>query len=854
VAHDIDGLIGQMTLDEKAAFTAGEDTWSTVGLAPVGIPKVRLTDGPSGARGSILGPVGPTSACVPCGSALGATWNPDLVEQVGALLGRQARDKSARVLLAPTVNIPRSPLGGRNFECYSEDPRLSGTLAAAFVRGVQAQGVIATVKHFVGNDAEHQRYSISARIDERALREIYLLPFELAVREGGALGLMTAYNRLNGRWCTERRELLQGILRDEWGFEGFIVTDWYGFVDGAASPAAGVDLEMPGPARAFGPALADAVRAGRVEERLLDAQVKRLLSTFDRVGALDDGDIGDDGTPDEEAEDRPEDRALLRRAATESIVLLANDGLLPLDRSAMTTLAVIGPNADRAHIVGGGSASVRPHYRVTPLDALRERLGDEVKTLYERGCDNDKTTPVVGGPATAAPSGAGPGFDLAYYADPDFGGEVVHQSHHPVAELFLTEPPAPTVPAAGWSFRARTRLTPDESGPFTFTLIQGGRARLVVDGATVIDGFADPPPPSEAFFGFGSEEMTAEVELQAGRSVELLVEYSTEPQGGMVAFRLGWRRPSPPDLIERAVAAARVADAAVLVVGTNGEWESEGYDRTSMDLPGRQDELIRQVLAANPDTVVVVNAGSPVTMDWAPQARALLQIWFGGQEMAGGLADVLLGDAEPAGRLPTTLPLRGEHNPTYGSFPGENGEMRYGEGVLVGYRWYEARRLPTRFVLGHGLSYTTFALGQPVLSSSAFIVGGSLEIEVPVTNTGSRRGAEVVQCYVAAPEPRLIRPPKELRAFAKLWLDPGESATVRLSLDDRAFAYWDPGQPDWEAVAERMAYLPVPAPKRPRPPGWQVDPGLYRLHVGRSSAEIAHVLDVEVVEPSSSPA
>jgi beta-glucosidase len=313
--------------------------------------------------------------------------------------------------------------------------------------------------------------------------------------------------------------------------------------------------------------------------------------------------------------------------------------------------------------------------------------------------------------------------------------------------------------------------------------------------------------------------------------------------------RIGHRPPEPVDLLDRAVAAAAGADAVVLVVGTTGEWESEGSDRASMDLPGRQDTLVRRVVEANPATVVVVNAASPVTMDWAPAARAVLQVWFGGEGMAEGLADVLLGRAEPAGRLPTTLPVRLEHNPSYGNFPGENGHVRYGEGVLVGYRWYEARRLPVRFPFGHGGSYTTSELGAPALSAATAAVGFDLRltVSVPVTNTGDRRGAEVVQCYVAPTTSRLVRPPKELAAFAKVWLDPGESTTVDLVLDERSFAYWDPGQPDRAEVAQRASAVPMNGGRgAPAPPGWRVDPGRYELHLGTSSAAIAHVVPVEL--------
>jgi beta-glucosidase len=846
---DIAKLVAELTLDEKVALTAGVDMWSTASVPRLGIPSLRLTDGPNGARGTRPGPAGPTATCVPCGSALGATWDPGLVEGVGALVGRDARAMGARVLLAPTVNIHRSPLAGRNFECYSEDPLLAGRLAAGYVRGAQSQGVATTVKHLVGNDAEFERYTISSEIDERALREVYLRPFELAVREGGSLGIMTSYNRVNGRWCTEQPELIAGILRDEWGFDGFVVTDWFGVTGTVTSAKTGVDLEMPGPSRAFGPALAAAVRAGDVAEGVVDAQVTRLLTAFDRIGALAAGEAEPRG--EDQPVDRPEDRALARRAATESMVLLANDGLLPLDRSALSTVAVIGPNADRAQIMGGGSASLRPHYLVTPVQALRAALGDGVRVVHERGCDNRRSTPALGGRDTGAPSG-GIGFDLEYFAHPVPDGDIVHRARAPVLELFALEPPAPQLPPSGWSLRALTRFNPAASGTHVFTLIQAGRARLTVGDRVVIDGFADPPPAGEAFYGMGSVEVEAPVNLTAGAPVDVMVEFSAPAPRGRGALKVGCRPPEPPDLLERAVAAAAEADAAVLVVGTTGEWESEGHDRSSMDLPGAQDELVRRVLDANPATVVVVNAGSPVTMDWAPDARALLQTWFGGQEMAGGLADVLLGDAEPAGRLPMTLPVRLEHNPSFGNFPGENGRVRYGEGVLVGYRWYEARRLPTRYPFGHGGSYTTFAVGEPALSApsitaAALSADEPLAVTVPVTNTGARRGTEVVQCYVAPPAPRLVRPPKELAGFVKVRLDPGETATVRIELDDRAFACWDGGQPDGDAVAARAAALPMRRRSGPaRTPGWRVDPGRYEVHVGRSSAAIDHVLPVEI--------
>jgi beta-glucosidase len=815
MSRDIAALVASMTVEEKAAFTAGADFWTLVTNERVGIPPIRVTDGPNGARGSALfGLGGETAVCAPCGSALGATWDPELVERVGVMLGEEALTKACRVLLAPTVNLHRSPLGGRNFECYSEDPLLSGMTAAGFVRGVQSQGVVTTVKHFAGNDAEFERQTINSVIDARTLRELTLVPFELAVREGGALGIMTAYNRLNGPHCSEHHQLITEILRGEWGYEGFVLTDWLSAGSTIASSAAGLDLEMPGPGQFYGKLLGDAVAAGAVPEAELDEHVTHLLAVFDRVGALDDA-------PDwaSTSIDRPDHRALAREAATAATVLLKNDtrkgdqAVLPFDRARVRTLAVLGPNAERPQMMGGGSASLAPHYEVSLLDALRDHLGDAVDVRFARGVDIDRT---------AAPMHAA--FDVEYFNTPEPGGAPVARGRHRNGKLLVVDPLPTGVESGAFSYRATATYVADETGTHTLSLVQmGGRGRVLVDGEVVLDGVAAPPGPGSEFFGFASAEALAPVELTAGQAVEVVVEFSVAPDAFFLrGIKLGHRRPNPPDLLDRAIALATEADAVIVMVGTNDDWESEGEDRTTMDLPGGQDELVARAVAANPNTVVVVNTGSPVTMDWADDAPAIVQAWFGGQEMGNALAAVLFGAAEPGGRLPTTFPVRLEHNPSFGNFPGELGEVRYGEGVLLGYRWYEARHLPTRFPFGHGLSYTTFEIGVPTVHED----GDTLVVHVPVANAGARRGAEVVQCYVAPPTPSPVtRPPKELKAFAKVWLDPGETTTVALTLDARAFAHWDP------TVGERG--------------DWHVVPGTYALHVGRSSADVAHVVSVE---------
>ncbi len=691
-ARDVPALVAELTLGEKASLTAGIDFWHTAAIPRLGIASVKFTDGPNGARGETdsFQSVTP-SICIPSATALGATWDPGLVAEASAAVARQARDKGARVLLAPTVNLHRHPLWGRNFEAFSEDPLLTAKLAVAYIRGVQDQGVIATVKHLVGNETEFERYTSSSEIDERTLRELYLLPFEHAVKVAGVLALMTSYNRVNGTHVPDTPRLLRDIVRGEWGFKGFVMTDWFGLAKTVDAAHAGLDLEMPGPERAFGVELAEAIRSGLVEEAELDAKVRRMLTVFEEVGALDDE------PRDEQPVDRPEDREVTRRAASEAAVLLANRGVLPLEAGVLHRVAVLGRNAEHPGIMGGGSATVLPHYLLSPLEALRRRLGDGVEVVYEAG--------------------------------------------------------------------------EDEAG------------------------------------------------------------------------------------IERAVALTQGADAVIVIVGTDSTIETEGVDRSSMDLPGMQDELVRRIVHTTRDAVVVVNTGSPVTMPWADAAGAVLQTWFAGQELANALVDVLLGEAEPGGRLPTTLPLLLEHSPAYGNFPGESSQVRYGEGLLIGYRWYEARRLPVRFPFGHGLSYTTFEIGKPSLSNSRLAPGERLRVDVPVTNTGARRGSEVVQLYVAPPgggsgsPERHLRAVKELRAFAKVHLDPGESVTVTLELGERSFAYYDVIDEAWRELASRRhnpAAHMHDGPLHHGRAGWYVDGGTYRLHVGRSSADIAHILDVEV--------
>ena len=799
----VDDLLAQLTLDEKASLTAGADLWHTRPVPRLGIPALVLSDGPSGARGTSLAE-GPSSASFPCGTALAATWNVELVERVAAAIAEDARTKSASVLLGPTMNLHRTPLGGRNFECYSEDPHLSARTAVAFIRGLQSRGVAGCAKHFAANDSEFERMSISSEVGERALRELYLAPFEAAVREAGTWTVMSAYNKLHGVYAGEHPWLLGEVLEREWGFDGFVVSDWFGTHSTADAANAGLDLEMPGPGLHLGAKLADAVRKGEVAEDVLDDAVRRILRVAHRTGALDSGFAGP-----ERAVDRPDHREVARRAAGEAIVLLKNDGdALPLDLKGVRSLAVIGPNADPTVLQGGGSARVRPHYAVSALDGLRARAGAGVDVRFALGCTSHKTTPALGSRVLDGP------LRVEYRNGSTFDGEPVLVRESRDAYFTWLGAFAPEVDPKAFSVRLCARITPRESGAFTFSLVSAGKSRLFIDGVLSVDNWTRQTP-GQAFFGLGSAEVCADVVLDAGRSVELVVEFSNEGRALLGGLKVGCMQALPSDLLERAVQCAAAADAAIVVVGLNDEWESEGHDRADLELPGRQVELIEKVAAANPRTVVVVNAGAPIRMDWLARVPAVVQLWYPGQEAGHALADVLCGDLNPSGRLPQTWPRRLEDTPAFLHYPGENGRVVYGEGLFMGYRYYDARKVEPLFPFGHGLSYTRFGYTDLRLARASIAAGESVEVELDVTNRGTRAGQEVVQLYVRDVASRLARPEQELRAFAKLALAPGETRTVRFTLDARALSYWDPAAP-----------------------GWVAEPGEFELRAGASSRDI----------------
>ncbi len=804
----IERLLGELTLEESVLLASGTDSWHTAAVERLGIPAIKVSDGPSGARGESFGSV--TSASFPCGSALGATWNCDLLRDVGAAIGVEARRKGARVLLAPTINLCRHPLAGRHFECYSEDPVLTAGLAVAYVTGVQSEGVAATPKHFVANDSEHQRHTISSELSERALRELYLAPFE-AVVKAGAWALMASYNRVNGVYAAEH-PLLVEVLKGEWGFSGLVMSDWWGTMSTLGAAVGGLDLEMPGPPARFGPALTAAIAAGEVSADVLEDKNRRLLRLATRVGALDDA-----PDPEEQAVDDPADRELIRRAAVESTVLLRNEDLLPLDGTQ--TVALIGPMSRRLAIQGGGSAYVEPHRTTDLLEALRRRI--DATVVQEPGCTLRERPSILEEGIFADVDGQErPGVTLEYLE----GETVLASAFRRRLQLSWLGDPVPGQVTGAFSLRAHASYVPEHPGEHVFSVSSVGPARLWVDDRCVVDN--SEPEPGRSFYGAGSAERRGQITLEAGRPYPLRLEYEAPARGGVRGVMASCLPPTPPDLMERAVQAAREADVAVVVVGTGPELDREGADRPDLTLPGRQDELVARVAAANPKTVVVINAGAPVTMPWVDDVAAILWAWLPGQQGDDALADVLIGRDEPSGRLPVTIARRLEDCPAHLRYPGEDGRLPYAEDIFMGYRGYERSGVTPLFAFGEGGSYTSFAFASADLERDQ---DGSVRVGLEVGNVGTRRGATTVQVYVAPPgSSPWLRAPQELRGFAKVFLDPEERRRVEVRLDPRSFSVW----------SERVR-------------DFVVDPGIYEVRIASSSADILERLTLEVSGPES---
>ena len=791
-------LLSQMTLKEKISLLAGKDDWNTMGVKRLGIPELALMDGPHGVRIVDDGRrwKGPTVS-FPTGASMAASWNPQLLEKVAGAIAEEVLAIGGDVLLGPCINIVRHPLNGRNFETFAEDPWLSGQLAVAYINGVQAQGVGTSLKHFACNNQEVERLRGSSEVDERTLREIYLPAFEVAVKEAKPWTVMCAYNRVNGVYASENSHLLTEILRKEWGFEGIVISDW-GAVHSTVPPIlAGLDIEMPGPAK-FTKGLEEAVEVQQIDERTIDQNVGRILSLLIRSGRMGKK------TERKGALNTPSHVALARELAEESIVLLKNDkGLLPLNPDRIKSIAVLGPNANQLQMSGGGSSEIdRPFHLVTPLDALRERLDGKVELKFEEGALNYVEGPIMDPRRLSPAQGKGHGMWGEYFTNMELRGEpVLAQVDGNMNLWWGGSSPAPEIDPAEFSARWTGTISVPHPTEYTLKVSGFGEVRAYLD---------DKELPGSA----NAKSVT--LEMSPDKAYRFRMEYikpATEPNGGLLVHFGVAQGTDLSGQLENAVKLAASSDVAVIFAGASRRFEQEGSDRSGLGLPGNQDELIRAVVRANPRTIVFLNCGAPLAMPWVDEVPAILDAFYPGQDGGSAMVDILLGRVNPSGKLAVTFPKRLEDTPAFLDYPGTR-SIRYGEGIFVGYRYYDKRQIEPLFPFGFGLSYTMFEYGA-IAAPKTFKPGEDVTVAITVKNTGAMKGKEVVQLYVHDVASSVARPVRELKGFAKIDLAPGESTEVSFVLGMRAFSFYDPHRAEWIA-----------------------EPGAFEIQIGSSSRDI----------------
>ncbi|SDM75884.1 glycoside hydrolase family 3 C-terminal domain-containing protein [Actinacidiphila guanduensis] len=772
-AQRADALLAQMTTAEKITMMHGgaQCSWGACVDANtrLGIPQLRLQDGPAGVAdgaGGVTQPPAPVAAA--------ASWDRDLAKSYGQVIGNEAWNKGANVVLGPTVNIVRDPRWGRAFESLSEDPYLAGELGAADIQGIQSQGPMAQVKHYADYNQETNRNNPQDNVimSDRTQREIYLPAFEAAVQQGNAYSVMCSYATVAGTYACEDAQLIQQVLEGDLGFTGFVTSDWGGTHSTVASANAGLDQEMNGQ-DFYGQALADAVSNGQVSQATLDGHVRRILTSMFAAGLFDTTQTGTITTPVSTAAHQ----ATARQVAEEGSVLLKNaNSALPLG-SSNKKIAVIGDDAGpNALTAGGGSAHVAAASVVTPYAALSARAGSGATVTYAQGYASPGGE-VVDSPYLTPSQGSGHGLYGQFYNGTSLGGSPLASGVDPTVSFqWGGASPTSGVPATSWSAKWTGTLTPPTTGSYTFSLRSDDGSRLFVNGQQVIDNWADQPPTTK----------TGTVALTAGQPVSIEVDYFQD--GGGSELSLGWQIPNQ-DLHGAAVTAARGADTALVFVDKS---EGEGADLDSIDLSADQNQLVSDVAAVNPNTIVVVNSGSAITMPWAGSVRGIVENWYPGQEDGNAIAALLYGDVNFSGKLPVTFPQSLADVPahTTAQWPGQNNQVQYSEGVDVGYRWYDSQNKTPLYPFGYGLSYTTFSygnltVGQP--DSSGYVAVG-----FDVTNTGSRAGADVAQVYVSEPA-ATGEPPESLRGFQRVQLNPGQTQHVSVTLNARSFQYWDNG-------------------------------------------------------------
>ncbi|PLB55752.1 hypothetical protein P170DRAFT_443472 [Aspergillus steynii IBT 23096] len=804
-SDNFDKIIAQLSLAEKVSLLSGAGACRTNSLSRLDIPSLQTSDGPHGLRGGggrFFNP--PPGYQLPCATALGATFDIDLLHRAGSLLGDEGRRKEVHVALAPTVCIQRSPLIGRGFEAFAEDPVLSGTLAANLINGLQDRQVAACIKHYAAHDQSSRSTEDDVHMTQRTLREIHLLPFQIAMRSK-PWSFMTAYQRINGLHVSEDPFLIEQILRKEWQFDGLVMSDWWGTYSTSEAINAGLDLEMPGPSIWRGKQLIAAVECRKVSTQAVDSAVKNLLKLIRRTR---DSWTQNAIETNENNGDTPQSRELTRNLASASVVLLKNESnVLPLRPDASITYGLIGEHFENPATGGGGSSEATPFYVSSPLDACVEVIGENFR--YEPGCYSESLS--QGG--LFLPESEEPGLLLQWFAeDPSTYpmAECLHTTTTRNTSMYFSQMNIPAVPDTHF-IRVQTRFHAFKTCKYRFALSVCGKARLLIDGQEVVDLWTSHPLKTDdtPCFNKLSMERHFELDIVKGQKYDIQIVMTNEvihptvgprSPGGV---RLGGQELRDEDqAINDAVRLAQEVDIPILMTGLSTDYEYEASDRTSLLLPGRENEMITRVCEANSNTVVIIQAGMPIEMPWIQKVDTLVYAWYGGQETGHGIADVLWGKVNPAGRLSLTFPRRLEDTPAFLNFGKVDRQIVYGEGVFVGYRYYEKLKCPPLFYFGYGLSYTQFRYSNLIVPEKFPTTGDrEIEISVDVENIGQCDGAEVVQAYVSDVECSLQRPRKELKVFQKMHIATGQKLRCHVKLDKYAISFWSEEYSQWRAEA-----------------------------------------------------
>lgn len=794
VEERVEDLLSRMTIEEKIDMLSGIHHFDSKANVRLGIPAMKMTDGPVGVRWG-------NATAFPAGVAMAASWDPNLVEKIGQAIAREAKARGRNVQLAPCVNIHRVPHSGRNFESFGEDPFLASRIAVAYMNGIQSEKVISTIKHFACNNQEYRRGTIDMKVDERTLHEIYLPAFKAAVQEAGCWSVMGAYNKLNGDYCCENHNLLTEILKKRWGFQGFVMSDWNAVHSTVKTANAGIDLEMPSGKYLGRKDILKAVKQGKVNESTVNDKIRRILRAMFSMGFFDrvEADPG--------ALDTPEHRQLALKAAQAGIVLLKNEGnLLPLDQNKIRSIAVIGPNAAFCRTGGGGSSFVSPFYSVSPLKGIQRKVEDKIEICYAAGTLMKNDFLPIESPYLKPPNGNSneQGLLAEYFDNIEFKGDpVIRRIDKQVNFRWGTLAPANGIPPDSFSIRWTGKMISPETGKYILSVTSDDGTRLYLDDRLLIDSWGIHADLTK----------TAIVELEKGKSYNIKMEYFEN--AGRATAILGWMEISD-NYLENAVEIAKKSDVAIVFVGLSDNFETEGQDRENLSLPSGQDELITAVVRVNSKTIVVLNSGAAVLMnEWIDKIPSILEAWYPGQEGGNAVADILFGDFNPCGKLPTTFIKNWEDSPAYKNYPGKNDVVNYNEGIFVGYRHFDKKQIEPLFPFGHGLSYTNFGYDDLQVTPKTIKQGDKLEVSFELENKGPREGAEVVQLYISDAKSSVDRPPKELKSFKKVHLKPQEKQLIHFTLDQSVLSYYDVDQKNWVA-----------------------EPGMFQVLIGSSSKDI----------------